>query len=250
VSVHLPRSNGKLLSTTNALDIRVTDRQVFVAGVPAVALPPLEEMKTQGLGRDVKQEPNRLYVLPLAEAIQRSLSGQSSAVLYVDVTIPYRALIEILFTLSSVGVSRYLLATDSNATESNASGSAPGTTRGWTTYEPRGQPLGVVTVLMVNLGFALRLLDQVVDPGCSGVGGGVPGEVAVRKLEGGCDYGGLTRCLESLRPAIANAASTSGGEASLAQITANFATPYFEIIGAVDALSQAGITEFQFKVAK
>jgi len=240
VQVRLPRSNASVHELRNALDIRVTDRQLYVAGSVALSLPPLEDMKVVGLGPDGKQL-NEMFVPPLAEAVRRHLSGRTSAVLYVDVNTPFRALVEIVFTLSHVGIDRFLLATDSETA------SPPETLRGWAVSAPHAEVYGPITVLLVSDGLSVRIGRQNVAAGCSGIGPGL----AIPKLEGAYDYRRLSRCLESLRSSIEHAATASSAAPALAQLIAGPGIPYVEIVSAMEAISQGRrIAQFQFKAPR
>jgi len=228
-----------VLSVANAIEIRVTERHVLLGQTAVVSLPPLEVMKVDGTGAKVKRTANDLHILPLADELERKRANRNTALLYVDANTPFRVLIEVLFTLGQSGVERFVLAASSPGP------SQPETVKGWLTFAPsKENPPGVFLVLLVNYGFAIKLLGRNVGPGCAGNDPGV----AVAKVDGHYDYAGFSRCITSLRSSPE--ALATNADASLAYLTANPGTPYSELISTIEALHQVGVSAFHFRVPR
>ncbi len=85
---------------------------------PVLMLPPRDEMVRAGVGAKYKPGgPESMLVAPLADAIQRELAarraagekGAPEAFVVMDRSLPYRLLVDVLYTLGQSGIGNYHL---------------------------------------------------------------------------------------------------------------------------------------------
>jgi biopolymer transport protein TolR len=103
-----------------------------------------------------------------------------------------------------------------------------------------------LTVFIVNDGFSIKASGGNVAPGCAGVGPGL----AIPRRQGEYDYGALNACVTRLKRSNPDFAAERQ-----AFITANFGTPYQEVVHVADALRTSAtgeplFDEINFKVSR
>jgi biopolymer transport protein ExbD len=132
-SAAIPQSRDMTLPTSIAssepadegVTVLVSKTQILVGddANPVVLLPSRDSLAQAGIDAKYKRSgPNDLYIVPLANALQAARQtdkqirmakgldpGSSEAIVIADATTPYRALIEVLFTLGQCEYGKYHL---------------------------------------------------------------------------------------------------------------------------------------------
>jgi hypothetical protein len=211
-------------------------------GAKVIAPIPSADVWAHGLpGKYKRSGPNDLYVVPLANAAQEA--KQKEAAIAFDGRVPYRLVVEVLFTLGQSEVTTYHLlvagpsgtasidctpprATAALAAQADAmqaqmlaafgdAGAGKPAPRASSKAAPSASappakpPLNL-TVLITNEGIAVKGRGGNVAPGCADAGPGL----TLPKGAGGHDFAGLTACVAKLAaqaPVAANDAVTVGG---------------------------------------
>lgn len=158
--------------------------------------------------------------------------------LYVDEATPWRALIDVMFTLHQVGIARLILATDAKQPP------PAGSVWGWEPTSPGTGPRAAFQVFIFSTGFGISVLGSGVGRGC------VLDELgpALPNVNGAPDYAGLSRCIRSLRESSNFTPHVIGADPSWANLAAAPDTPYAKIIEVIQALHHAGVENFRFRV--
>jgi hypothetical protein len=147
----------------------------------------------------------------------------------VDKRIPFRILVEVLFTAGQSSYSRFHLVVQSDAGPRELLMEVP------TPNDPRGS----LTLFIVNDGIVIKSPSGNVAPGCGGVGAGV----TIPRREGAIDAAALGSCVAKV--------ATAAAEPLAARITANPNVPFAEIVVAIDAVvSVRELGTFTFAVPK
>ncbi len=96
------------------LHVYVSHKHVFLGegNAAVVTLPDPAVMAKEGFGVPNKRGPNDLRVLPLQAAVQAlPADKRSGAIVLADASLPYRVVIELLFTLAESGCEQWVMAT-------------------------------------------------------------------------------------------------------------------------------------------
>ena len=190
--------------------------------------------------------PTDLYVHPLALTLAWArhypsmIHRPAAMTLLVDRDIPYRLLVEVLFTLGqNEWVTFHLGAMHAGKVVGLKDTKPPraGTSR----PAPSQARLGL-TVLIVPDGMSIKARGGNVAPGCQDTGPGI----AIPKTAAGYDYAGLRACAAKLKTLATEFASETE-----AVISANPDTPYGAIVTTMDTLqSEALFPDIMFGIAR
>jgi biopolymer transport protein ExbD len=121
--LRLPQSLIESQPPQDGVVVTISKTQILVGDTKILTLPGRESLAQSGVGaRDKRSGPNDLYIVPLGNALQsarrtdkliRRAKGldesSSEAIIVADRTIPYRLLIEVLFTLGQNEFGKYHL---------------------------------------------------------------------------------------------------------------------------------------------
>ncbi len=213
----------------------MSERLIRVEEDEALELPPLAEQWSEGLGRKAKRgDP---HSPALADSFARARAARSSVVLFIDRQIPFRVVLEILFTLGQEGVERFVLAT--SLPESSVKAIA-----GFDRRPIDLKKAGTFTVFVVSGGISVKVRGSNVATGCGGLGEGL----AVPHSNDGHDFSELTRCLRALQGMPGGASGSS--DDTLGFVLASARTRYDDLLRTIAALRAAGVTSFGFKVPR
>jgi biopolymer transport protein ExbD len=208
-----------------------------------VALPPPDRW-ANGVDAQYKRNgPNDLFLVPLGAALARARQGAAAPIaIGFDASIPYRIVVEVLFTAGQSEYAKYHLLTRT-AAGFGAIVSEP----------PKVQDVRLVQPVALNLavfvvpgGLVVKGAGGSMAPGCKDVGPGI----TLPRGAGGHDLAGLRACAASLRALDPRFAAETQ-----ATITANPDVPFGEIVAVMDALrvdpsGQVGFPDVHFGVAR
>jgi biopolymer transport protein ExbD len=207
-----------------------------------IALPPPERWALGVDGSYKGTGPNDLYLVPLAAALERirQAKGAPLAVAF-DASIPYRIVVEVLFTAGQADYGQYHLVTRTAAglgailTVPPRVGSA----------RPSVRTLNLA-VFVTSLGMAVKTSGGNVAPGCAGAGPGI----ALPRSPTGLDLAGLSACA-----ALVRAQDSSFATETTAVVVANPGVPFGEVVAVMDALrvepsGRVGFPDIRFGVAR
>ena len=190
-------------------ELRLIGDDAFTLAVPA------ESDWERGFPADQKRNgANDLYVTPLANWLAHAGDGRRDITLVVDRRIPFRVLVEVMFTASQSGYARFHLVVEDRGGFGEILVEVP---------ERSGLPSGV-TLLVVRDGVAIKSAKGNVVPGCAGVGVGI----AIPRRGSEHDRAALASCLANL--------ARDDAELRGSVISANPGTPFQEIVMALDAV--------------
>jgi hypothetical protein len=206
------RVEGPLVVVLSARELRIRDR--LVAKVPP------REAWAQGFPAELKRRgPNDLYLMPLARELETA-SGVERASVEVAPEIPYRMLMEVLFTLGQHGVSEYELRIEPGR---SLRVTPPSTTT------PTQERLHLVAMIVTD-GIALKTSAGNIAPGCEQLDRGI---AVPRQSDRTHDLSELRRCARELKNANPNYAHETD-----VVITANPPTPIAEVADVALALAR------------
>jgi hypothetical protein len=189
--------------------------------------------------------PDGLYLVPLAAALTRAGRGDGAPLAVgVDASVPYRVLIEVLFTARQSGYERYHLLART-AAGFGAVIVTPPTMSGRRLEAPITPSLNLA-VLVVSAGIALKASGGNIAPGCAGVGPGI----TLPRGPGGLDLAGLRACAAAARQSDPRFA-----QETQAIVIPNPDTPFSEIVAVMDALrvepsGREGFPDIHFGIAR
>jgi biopolymer transport protein ExbD len=224
----------------------VSRQAIALEGDPSstIALPPPDRW-AEGVDASYKRSgPNDLSLVPLAAALKPARAGEHKALAVAfDASIPYRIVVEVLFTAGQSGYDSYYLLARTAAGFGAIVIRPPRIGR-----LPQPPPPALnLAVFIVSDGIAVKTSSGNVGPGCTGALG--PG-LAVPRGAWGHDFAGLRACAASVR-----AQSPAFATETQATLTANPNVPFGEIVAAMDALREepsgrAGFPDIHFGVAR
>jgi hypothetical protein len=236
--LRLPNAEGEVLGIRHAVGVRVSKTMVVVDGRAVLKLPPLEQMGGSGAGPAAKRGPNDLFILPLGDSFEKLEKPAVSAVLYLDADLPFRLLVELVFTINQSGADRLMLATH------HAAPVDPDRAHGFRLTI--GARSAAYTTFLVADGMSVKSLGANVAPGCQSTGAGL----AVPKTGESYDFKAFTACIVALKPDAERASQTQDVNPMLLALTANPATRYEDIVLTMQAARDAGLEDFQLKIAR
>jgi hypothetical protein len=255
--------------------VSVTSNDVSLSGVSIVPLPTSESW-SRGVDAQYKKDgANGLMIMPLADALNRTApdaGGGGDARVFIEGAIPYRLLIEVLFTLGQNKVATFRLVAPA------AAGGAlkEGTAVELDAYAPRPSDISMLkrqdlppdlalalgrprdagalspfasmpheprlylTVIVVTDGFSIKAIGGNIAPGCKDTGPGL----AVANGDGGVyKFAELEACLAKVR-----AASPDFKDEQDITLAASAAVPYATIVSTADAAMGQGFTKLAFGI--
>jgi len=121
--LRIPTSVLRTEPSQEGVIVTLSKTQILLDDTQVLRLPSRESMVQTGVGANNKRNgPNDLYITPLGNALSRAReadkvvrqtkgrdAGYSEAIIIADDTIPYRLLMEVLFTLGQNEFARYHL---------------------------------------------------------------------------------------------------------------------------------------------
>jgi len=219
--------------TKHLATIAVTRREVRLLGDSAfVMFTPDAASWDRGMPATVKRNgPNDLFLVPLAGWLG-NVHDTHDVSLIVDEAIPYRLLMEVLFTCAQSDLDTFHLVVARDERTAEIVVRAPHA-------DPKTLALPPLTVLVVGEGVSVKSTGANVAPGCQGTGPGI----AVPHANGKVDQASLRACLRAI-----GATAPSPIQASM--VAANPATPFSELVATLDALRASGVTDVSFGLAR
>lgn len=238
--IALPVSEAPAVAASRrALRIYVTERRLVLVGeqVLTVQLPDRATQAAEGVGRSNKLGPNDLRVIPLERSLRLIPdSKKESAIVFADAAVPYRILIEILFTLGQNGCQVWLLVTQSH----DPSGLAE---HGLRTTVPFRLGKSAATILIRKQGIAVKIGDGQAECGTQIRDVSAPASSSVGD-------GQLRTCLKALQENISAVVSETGSDPGLVFVAAELSTPYQEIVSTIDVARSLGFPRFGLQVMR
>jgi hypothetical protein len=221
-SATFAQSNATTPAPTTGLAIIVSQTAIVLGdGTEIVPLPPAVQ-QSHGIDAAYKRSgANDLFVVPLANA----LHGAHEARLAVDPRVPYRVLVEVLFTLGQSEVTvEHLIVRSGNgfATIDPILPHAPSANDSTTSLN--------LLALIVDTGIGLKARGGNIAPGCNDVAAGV----SIPKKDGKHDFAELARCSVVLKGSSPDFASEKA-----VTVTTNPGTDFQTIVSTLDALRPA-----------
>lgn len=228
----LARSTAGVPLTQGLPAIALTLKEARLLGDDAQAIPmPPAVAWDRGFPAEQKRSgPNDLYLVALAKWLSETRQGNERDIsVMVDQRIPFRILVEVLFTAGQSSYSRFHLVVQSDAGPRELVMEAPAP----------NDPRAGLTIFVVNDGIVIKAPSGNVAPGCGGVGAGI----TIPRRDGALDAAALGSCLGKV--------AAAAGQPLAARITANPNVPFAEIVVAIDAVvSVRELGSFTFAVPK
>ena len=220
-SAVLARSNATATSA-EGFELLVTKNAIALAD--GTQLTPVPPNAVHGVDASYKRNgPNDLYIEPLAKAFQKQ--SNRDAVLAVDPSIPYRLLVEVLFTLGQNEAKRIHLLV---RTPTGTASIEPALPRAPTTHPtPRATPSLDLLVIIARDGISMKARGGNIAPGCKDVGAGL----AIPNKDGARDMAALAACAQRLK----NISPDFASELSVT-IATNADVDFQTLVEAMDAL--------------
>lgn len=174
--------------------VALISRQAIVLQGDDASLIPVPPDPSRGVDAAYKRSgPNDLYLVPLAAALARSpLRGAGAIAIGADASVPYRLLIEVLFTAGQSEIGTFHLLVQTAAGPGAITTHAPRVGGSW------GQPATPalnLSVIVVRDGMAVKTSGGNIAPGCAAVGPGL----AFPRGPAGLDLAGLQACATAAR---------------------------------------------------
>lgn len=223
--IQLPFSTSRGPLPAGVPLVLISRQSIAVQGDPG-SLIPVPPDPSRGADAAYKRSgPNDLYIVPLAAALARSpLRAAGAVAIGADAAVPYRVLVEVLFTAgqSEIGTFHLLVRT--------AAGVGAITTHAPRMGDERRRydvPSLNLSVIVVRDGMSVKTSFGNIATGCAGIGSGL----AFPRGPAGLDLAGLQACATALRQRDPRFA----GEQQ-ATLTANPDVPLGEIVSVMDAL--------------
>jgi len=243
--ITLPEVSGGLPLVTEDLVITVSKTMLALEGQDIVPVP--ADFRRGFDAKYKRTGANDLYVQPLALALQWAskyppmVGRPAGMTLLVDGAVPYRVLVEILFTLGqnewtvfhfgAMHAGKLVGLRDTKPPRAGGSRSPP----------PRSG-LGL-TVLAIPDGFSIKARGGNVAPGCQDTG---PGIAIPKTAAGGYDYAGLRACVAKLKAVAPEFAAETE-----VVISANPDTAFNVIVTMMDTLAQGDLfPDVMFGIAR
>jgi len=219
--------------TKHLATLAITRREVRLLGDSAFAMPtPDASTWEHGMPAEFKRNgPNDLLLAPLAGWLSNVHDTHDVSII-VDAAIPYRLLVEVLFTCAQANLDTFHLVVTHDRQPAEIVVRAPH-------VDPKTLSLPALTVLVVSEGVSLKSAGANVAPGCRGAGPGI----AVPHANGAVDVAGLRACLQSI-------GGTAPAPLQAGVVAASPSTPFSEIVATLDALRASGITDVSFGLAR
>jgi len=243
--ITLPEVRVGIPLPTEDLVITVSKTMLALEGQDIVPVP---ADARQGFDAKYKRSGQAdLYVQPLALALQWAskyppMVGRPAGMTsLVDAAVPYRLLVEILFTLGQNEWTVFHIGAMHAGKVVGLRDSKPPRAAGPRSSVPRGG-LGL-TVLMVPDGLAIKARGGNVAPGCQDTG---PGLAIPKTTAGAYDYAGLRACAAKLK-----ALSPEFADETELVISANPDIAFGVIVTAIDTLEEGDLfTNVMFGIAR
>lgn len=222
--VDLPISTKAELLPDSARQVIIT-RTELLAGHPlrrVLSLPPPSEASQTGVGASHKDSAFGGHILPLGKIVAApSTDSAPIAVVYADSAVPYRVLVEVLYTLAEQGYTELFIATRSpKSTGDHAAAYG---------LRIRAKKSAVLTVILRPTGASLATGEwKEVDRSCHELPVGE--ESATSSLE----LGDIQRCVHEMAGNDGTIHVAADGDMSVASVV-----PWLESFGSVRAVTPA-----------
>lgn len=241
----LPEVKAGIPLPTQDLVITVSKTMLALEGQDIVPVP---ADPRRGFDAKYKRSgPTDVYVQPLALALEWArkyppmVDRPAAMTLLVDASIPYRLLVEVLFTLGQNEWSIFHFGAMHEGKVVGLADAHPPRT-GHPRAPAERNPLAL-TVLVVPDGFSLKASGGNVAPGCRDTG---PGIAIPKTTAGGYDYAGLRACAAKLK-----SASPEFAKETQFVVSASPETPYGAVVTAIETLEEGDLFEdVMFGVAR
>ena len=226
---HLPtiaitRREVRLLGDS-AFTLPTPDASTWEHGMPATVTAPAGPILVKRNG------PNDLLLAPLAGWLA-NVHDSHDVSLIVDAAIPYRLLVEVLFTCAQANLDTFHLVVTHEGQPAEIVVRAPH-------VDPKTLSMPALTALVVGEGVSLKSAGGNVAPGCRETGPGI----AVPHANGSVDVAALRACLQSI-------GGSTPAPLQAGIVAASPSIPFSEIVATLDALRASGITDVSFGLAR
>jgi DNA-binding transcriptional LysR family regulator len=212
----------------------VDGERLLLNGELLLSLPPLSEQRLTGVGGAEKRNGATDLAIRVLEDRARPLRGDGTvAAVCAHPEVPYRMLVEVLYSLGHVGFANYDLEYGPECREG-------------VRMRGHGRRIGALAVLVVDWGHAVKLFSENVGTGCAANGEGI----AIPKRQAAYDYERLSACLRELRQLYPEEASARNQALDIGYVAANPDSPFSAVWRTVLALRDAGIPNVNFKVSR
>lgn len=258
----LAQSTATARPPTGALELAVSQRGLTIGGARLLPLPQPPAWIEGFAAAHKRGGGGGLFVEPLASAVSAARDGRHAAKLAVAPDVPYRVLVEVLFTLGQSEVSTVsLLVTRADgslaAIEHEAPRAAPtdlaaqaeamaaelAVLGGGSRPGARAAPAQPATVVLARNGVVVSAGGKRLAPGCADPGrtaGLAPGPTLARREGSDYDWAALTACAATVRDAA---------PADRINLTATPETDFQTLVHAIDAL-RPSFPRVQFAIAR
>jgi biopolymer transport protein ExbD len=232
-AITLVSSTTASAPTKHLTTIVMTRHEIRLLGDAAFSMPtPGPAAWDRGMPESVKRSgPNDLFLVPLAGWLANVHDTHDVSVI-VDAAIPYRLLMEVLFTCAQSNLDTFHLVVLHDRQPAEIVVRAPH-------VDSRTLSLPALTLLVVGEGVSVKSAGANVAPGCRGAGPGI----AVPHVDGSVDEAGLRACIQSI-------GGTAPAPIQASMVAANPSTPFGEVVATLDALRASGVTDVSFGLAR